>query len=59
MKNTYDNFTDWFDEIENYGMRSERFHDEFSALDYIKRQRMVEWLRAAWDCAREQRSVSE
>lgn len=59
MKNTYNNFTDWFDEIENYGMRSERFHDEFSALDYVKRQRMIEWLQAAWYCAREQRDVSE
>ena len=49
----YKGFDDWFDEIENYCLRSERFHDEFAELDYIKRQRMVEWLQAAWYCARE------
>ena len=50
---TQKEFDDWFDEIENYCLRSERFHDEFVELDYIKRQRMVEWLQAAWYCARE------
>ena len=51
----YKKFEDWFEEIENYGMREERFHDEFSMLDYVKRERMIEWLRAAWDCARMQK----
>jgi len=51
----YKTFDDWFDEIENYGMRMERFHEEFSMLDYVKRQRMIEWLQAAWECAREQK----
>ena len=54
----YKTFDDWFEEIENYGMRLERFHDEFSALDHIKRQRMIEWLQAAWECAREQKERS-
>jgi hypothetical protein len=51
----YKKFEDWFEEIENYGMRLERFHDEFSMLDHVKRERMIEWLRAAWDCARMQK----
>ena len=50
----YKDFDDWFDEIENYGMRGERFHDEFSMVEYEKRKRMIEWLQAAWDCARMQ-----
>jgi hypothetical protein len=54
----YKTFDDWFDEIENYGMRMERFHDEFAMLDYVKRERMIEWLRAAWQCAREQKERS-
>lgn len=33
-------------------MRGERFHDEFSHLDYETRKRMIEWLQAAWACAR-------
>lgn len=49
----YSNFEDWFYEIENYGMRWERFESEFSELDHVKRERIIEWLRAAWDCARE------
>ena len=49
----YKEFDDWFNEIESYTLRSERFHDEFAALDYVKRQRMVEWLQAAWNSAKE------
>lgn len=55
----YKKFEDWFEEIENYGLRLERFHDEFSMLDYVKRERMIEWLQAAWDCAREDTDVPE
>jgi hypothetical protein len=50
----YKKFEDWFEEVENYGMRLERFHEEFSMVDYVKRERMIEWLQAAWTCAREQ-----
>ena len=48
----YKDFDDWFNELEGYCMRSERFLDEFDALDYIKKQRLIEWLQASWDCAR-------
>jgi len=49
----YSTFKDYFDEIENYATRGERFYDEFQALDYIKRERMIEWLQAAFECGRE------
>jgi hypothetical protein len=45
----YEKFEDWFNEIENYGMRSERFSEE---LRNITPQRAEEWLRAAWKTAR-------
>ncbi len=46
----YQTFEEYFDEIENYGMRSERFYEEFKEMTP---QRAVEWLRAVWNCARE------
>ena len=48
----YVDFRDWFDQIENYAMRSERFDDEFAHLTVQDRHRIVEWLRAAWFVAR-------
>jgi hypothetical protein len=48
----YQQFDDWFDELENFSMRGERFHEEFSHIDYETRKRMIEWLKAAWLCAR-------
>lgn len=48
----YKDFDDWFDEIENYCLRGERFHDEFSRVEYETRKRMIEWLQASWECAR-------
>lgn len=53
MKYKYEKFEDYFEEIEGYCLRLERFHDEFQALDYIKRERMIEWLQAAFECGRE------
>lgn len=47
----YEKFTDWFDEFENYSMRSDRFFDE---LQNMTPARIVEWLQAAWECAREE-----
>ena len=49
MTKKYETFEDWFNEIENYGTREERFLDEFG--QHEGRARMIEWLRAAWDCA--------
>lgn len=50
----YDKFEDWFDEIENYGMRSERF---FESLDQFSTKQayyanLELWLRAAFECGK-------
>lgn len=45
----YPEFNDWFNEVENYGTRSERFYEE---LQSITPARAVEWLQAAWECSR-------
>jgi hypothetical protein len=42
------NFYDWFHEIENYGLRAERFYDDLSrAMD--DPARMVQWLKVAYE----------
>lgn len=54
MKYEYEKFEDWFDEIENYGTRSERF---LSILpnDIMMSDSMILWLRAAFECGRMER----
>lgn len=47
----YEKFEDWFWEIENYGTRGERFYEE---LQNMPVDRIEQWLRAAWYCAREE-----
>ena len=48
---TYDTFEDWFDELESFSPRSERF---FEVLDRgAPRNDMVLWLIAAFDAGRE------
>ena len=46
----YKNFEDWFDERENYSSRSDRFIEEWDVG--MDPARMVQWLKAAWECAR-------
>ncbi len=55
----YETFSDWFGEIENYGMRLERFYGEFATVDSLQRERMIVWLQAAWECARMDADVQE
>lgn len=45
----YKNFDDWFWEIEGFATRGERFFDE---LQHMDEKRALEWLRACWECAR-------
>lgn len=52
----YKEFDDWFWEIENYATRGERFYDELKAMD---EKRALEWLKAAWECARDQQVSDE
>lgn len=46
----YKEFDDWFWEIENYATRGERFFDE---LQHMDNRRALEWLKACWECARQ------
>ena len=50
----YPEFKDYLYEIENYGDRLERFYEEFQHVDYKTTQRIIEWIEAAWNCAREE-----
>ena len=47
----YDNFSGWFDEPENYGLRSERFFSQLEHThDLTERNKLIEnWLRAAFN----------
>jgi hypothetical protein len=49
---TYDTFEDWFDELESFSLRSERFlvDAERNKPDQI----MIEWLRAAFEAGRDE-----
>ena len=53
------NFYDWFDEIENFSLRSERFFDELEQRPYGNldqaNKRMIAWLRAAYDAGYQHR----
>jgi hypothetical protein len=51
MKYEYENFEDWFYEMEGFSFRSERFHSFFPTDLETKRQLKL-WLRAAFDSAR-------
>ena len=44
-------FDDWFDEVEVFGLRSERFFDDLYAykFDGIDAPHLVKWLKAAYD----------
>ena len=57
MKYKYEKFEDYFDEVENYATRGERFYDEFS--DPMKVDRAIQWLEAAFKCGRETQSEKE
>jgi len=50
-------FDEWFDELEGYSFRSERFYDDF---DYAAKTNnydlIIEWLRAAYQMGKESQS---
>ena len=39
-------FDDWFHEIENFGLRSERFYEDY--LSHQPDDRLIDWLKAAF-----------
>ena len=47
-------YEDWFFEVENYGMRCERFYDDVGVIDKEQLAKtMQKWLRAAYAVGRE------
>lgn len=48
---SYKTFDEWFNELEKYTLRSERFYDEFQYPDDAKRAE--KWLRTAWNLGHE------
>lgn len=44
-------FEDWFDEVEVFGLRSERFFDDLYAykFDGVDAAHLVKWLKAAYN----------
>lgn len=55
MAHKYPTFNDWFDELEGFGMRSERFLAELPE-DKRLRDMMIMWLQAAFECGRKVRN---
>jgi hypothetical protein len=51
MKYEYENFEDWFYELEGFSFRSERFFSLFPD-DYKTKESLKLWVRAAFDSAR-------
>jgi hypothetical protein len=49
----YGTFEDWFDELEKFSFRSERFFETMSMYsEDEKTAKTIEWLRAAFECGR-------
>ena len=45
-----DGFDDWFNELEGYSFRSERFYDDFDFAAKTKNYNLMsEWLRSAYE----------
>ena len=40
-------FQDYFNELEGFGLRSERFHEEFES-GIMRERRIIEWLESAY-----------
>ena len=54
----YKNFEDWFDELEGYGFRSERFFSDVECLDsFHKNVALREWLKTAWELGKQSHEI--
>lgn len=52
--NINEKFDDYFNEIESYSMRCERFYDDLTIPVHITRNlRMVDWLKGAFEAGYE------
>lgn len=54
-------FEDWFNEVENFGLRSLRFYDDlaFSMVPAERERIMVQWLRAAFAAGRREQDQGD
>lgn len=54
VRELYDSFDDWFQELEGYALRSERFYEGLGQFqsDAGYRANLLLWLRAAFDAGR-------
>jgi hypothetical protein len=62
MKYEYENFEDWFHELEGFSFRSERFFSSFpgnKTNDHKTQEYLKLWLRAAFDSARLEENGSD
>lgn len=51
----YENFEAWFNEIENYNFRSDRFFQHLDLIQNSERERnefLENWMRAAFEAGR-------
>jgi hypothetical protein len=48
-------FYDWFDQIENFSTRSERFYNEIDPDSRTDAKALISWLRAAYEAGYEHR----
>lgn len=51
----YETFEDWFNELENYNFRSDRFFQHLDVIQDSPRQRnefLENWMRAAFEAGR-------
>jgi hypothetical protein len=57
----YEKFEDWFDELENFSFRSERFfqHLELTKTPHERREFCELWLRTAFEMGRYQKMKKE
>jgi len=52
---TYKEFEDWFNEVEGFTLRSERFYESMTQFsDNAKNVNIEIWMRAAFECGRKQ-----
>ena len=51
-----DGFDDWFNDIEAWSARFERFHDDLEAYKKGYNVDMVKWLKAAFEAGYERRT---
>ena len=51
----YESFERWFDEPEDWGLRSERFFDVLRPYDQRTNELVERWIQAAFEAGREEK----